>query len=116
MNLYTERPTWLDLAHQRLGAAVFAANGWDPAMTDGDVLAELLALNLSRSTAQRPHPARRDGEGDGKLTRPGRRSGQPPSASCGWFAEIGRVFARRNLVHHPGELDGVPGRSRAERK
>jgi hypothetical protein len=48
-NLYNERPTWLDLAHQRLDAAVFAAYGWDPAMTDDELLAELLALNLARS-------------------------------------------------------------------
>ena len=38
-NLYNERPTWLDLAHQKLDAAVFAAYGWDPAMSDDDLLA-----------------------------------------------------------------------------
>jgi len=28
--LYNERPTWLDLAHQRLAAAVAIAYGWPP--------------------------------------------------------------------------------------
>ena len=27
-NLYSQRPTWLDLAHKRLDEAVFAAYGW----------------------------------------------------------------------------------------
>jgi hypothetical protein len=49
-NLYNERPTWLDLAHQKLDAAVFAAYGWDPSMSDDDLLAALLALNLERAT------------------------------------------------------------------
>ena len=48
-NLYNERPTWLDLAHRRLDEAVFAAYGWDPAMSDDDLLAALLALNLQRA-------------------------------------------------------------------
>jgi hypothetical protein len=47
-NLYNERPTWLDLAHRALDAAVFAAYGWDPSMTDDAILAALLALNLAR--------------------------------------------------------------------
>jgi hypothetical protein len=51
-NLYNERPTWLELAHQKLDAAVFAAYGWDPAMTDDDRLAALLALNLQRAASQ----------------------------------------------------------------
>jgi hypothetical protein len=51
-NLYNERPTWLDLAHQKLDAAVFAAYGWDPAMTDAALLAALLALNLERAANQ----------------------------------------------------------------
>jgi hypothetical protein len=50
-NLYNERPTWLDLAHKKLDAAVFAAYGWDPAMTDEELLAALLALNLERAAA-----------------------------------------------------------------
>jgi len=51
-NLYNERPTWLDLAHQKLDAAVFAAYGWDPAVSDDDLLAALLARNLERAAAQ----------------------------------------------------------------
>jgi type II restriction/modification system DNA methylase subunit YeeA len=47
-NLYNERPAWLDLAHQKLDAAVFAAYGWDPSMPDADLLAALLALNHER--------------------------------------------------------------------
>ena len=48
-NLYNLRPTWLDLAHKKLDAAVFAAYGWDAAMSDEDILAKLLELNLQRS-------------------------------------------------------------------
>ena len=48
-NLYNQRPTWLDLAHKKLDAAVFAAYGWDPGMSDEDILAKLLALNLERA-------------------------------------------------------------------
>jgi hypothetical protein len=44
-NLYNERPTWLGLAHQRLDAAY----GWEPAISDDDLLAALLALNLAPS-------------------------------------------------------------------
>jgi hypothetical protein len=44
-NLYNDRPTWLDLAHQKLDTAVFAAYNWDPSITDDD----LLALNLERA-------------------------------------------------------------------
>ena len=47
-NLYNARPTWLDLAHRRLDAAVLAAYGW-PADLGGEALLErLLALNLAR--------------------------------------------------------------------
>jgi hypothetical protein len=49
-NLYNERPTWLDLAHKRLDEAVFAAYGWPTDLTDDDLLARLLALNLERSS------------------------------------------------------------------
>jgi type II restriction/modification system DNA methylase subunit YeeA len=50
--LYNERPTWLDLAHKKLDAAVFAAYGWDPSLSDEAILEKLLALNLERSAAQ----------------------------------------------------------------
>ena len=48
-NLYNERPTWLALAHRRLDEAVFAAYGWDPALSDEQLLERLLALNLERA-------------------------------------------------------------------
>jgi type II restriction/modification system DNA methylase subunit YeeA len=48
-NLYNQRPTWLQHAHRKLDTAVFAAYGWPPDLTDEDILARLLALNLERS-------------------------------------------------------------------
>ncbi len=48
-NLYNERPTWLDLAHRKLDEAVFAAYGWDPGLSDEEILEKLLALNLERA-------------------------------------------------------------------
>ena len=47
-NLYNERPTWLDLAHQRLDRAVFAAYGWPDHLGDEEVLTQLLALYLAK--------------------------------------------------------------------
>ncbi len=47
--LYNERPTWLDLAHKKLDAAVFAAYGWPASLTDDEILARLLELNLARA-------------------------------------------------------------------
>jgi hypothetical protein len=47
--LYNKKPAWLVDAHRVLDAAVFAAFGWDPAMSDEQILEQLLALNLSRS-------------------------------------------------------------------
>jgi len=44
--LYDERPTWLDLAHRTLDAAVFAAYGWPVDMADDQILERLLALNI----------------------------------------------------------------------
>jgi len=49
-SLYNQRPTWLALAHQKLDAAVFAAYGWDPSLSDDQLLESLLALNLERSS------------------------------------------------------------------
>ena len=49
-NLYNARPTWLDNAHRKLDAAVFAAYGWPVDLSDDDILARLLALNLARAT------------------------------------------------------------------
>jgi len=51
-NLYNERPTWLDLAHKRLDEAVFAAYGWDPGVSDEELLAKLLELNLERAKGE----------------------------------------------------------------
>ncbi|HLF29090.1 MAG TPA: DNA methyltransferase [Anaerolineae bacterium] len=49
--LYNERPTWLDLAHKRLDEAVFDAYGWPHDLSDEEILARLLALNLERAAA-----------------------------------------------------------------
>ena len=48
-NLYNARPTWLDNAHRKLDAAVFAAYGWPADLSDDEILARLLALNLARA-------------------------------------------------------------------
>jgi hypothetical protein len=48
-NLYNQRPQWLTLAHEKLDAAVFAAYGWPSTLTDDELLAKLLALNLERA-------------------------------------------------------------------
>jgi hypothetical protein len=48
-NLYNQRPTWLDLAHRKLDEAVFAAYGWEPDLSDEEILARLLDLNLKRA-------------------------------------------------------------------
>ncbi len=47
-NLYNERPTWLDLAHKKLDAAIAAAYGWPAELADEEILARLLKLNLER--------------------------------------------------------------------
>jgi len=51
-NLYNERPTWLDLAHRKLDEAVFADYGWEPTLSDDEILTRLLALNQERATTQ----------------------------------------------------------------
>jgi type II restriction/modification system DNA methylase subunit YeeA len=48
-NLYNAMPTWLKLAHETLDKAVFAAYGWPPDLSDEEILARLLALNLERA-------------------------------------------------------------------
>ncbi|MEZ5582619.1 MAG: hypothetical protein R3F37_07495 [Candidatus Competibacteraceae bacterium] len=48
-NLYNERPAWLANAHRDLDAVVAAAYGWQPDISDDEVLSGLLALNLERS-------------------------------------------------------------------
>ena len=52
INLYNQRPTWLDNAHKALDAAVAAAYGWEdynPLMSDDNILGRLLALYLERA-------------------------------------------------------------------
>ncbi len=55
-NLYNERPAWLDLAHRKLDRAVLDAYGWPHDLSDDDILARLLALNLERAAADRGAP------------------------------------------------------------
>jgi type II restriction/modification system DNA methylase subunit YeeA len=56
-NLYNQRPTWLDLAHKKLDRAVLDAYGWPHDLTDDEILARLLALNLERAAVQGASPA-----------------------------------------------------------
>jgi type II restriction/modification system DNA methylase subunit YeeA len=49
-NLYNENPTWLQLAHRKLDDAVLDAYGWPHDLSDDDLLARLLALNLERAS------------------------------------------------------------------
>lgn len=51
-NLYNENPTWLQNAHAELDEAVAKAYGWTDYtrdMSDDEILARLLALNLTRA-------------------------------------------------------------------
>jgi hypothetical protein len=51
-NLYNQRPAWLQMAHERLDRAVWAAYGWTdtPAdTTEDDLLTRLLELNRERA-------------------------------------------------------------------
>ncbi len=50
-SLYNARPTWLDLAHRKLDAAVATAYGWPADLADEQILERLLALNLERVRA-----------------------------------------------------------------
>ena len=50
-NLYNQNPTWLQNAHAALDAAVAAAYGWPPALSEQEILACLLALNLERAAS-----------------------------------------------------------------
>ena len=52
-NLYNQRPAWLDMAHQRLDAAVAAAYDWPADLSDDAVLEHLFALNQERAAAGR---------------------------------------------------------------
>jgi type II restriction/modification system DNA methylase subunit YeeA len=48
-NLYNQRPTWLDLAHEQLDDTVLDAYAWPRDLTDDQILERLLALNLDRA-------------------------------------------------------------------
>jgi hypothetical protein len=48
-NFYNARPTWLNLAHEKLDEAVSAAYGWKHDLSDEEILEKLLALNLERA-------------------------------------------------------------------
>ena len=52
-NLYNARPTWLDLAHRKLDAAVLDAYGWPRDLGDEAILERLLALNLRDGATDR---------------------------------------------------------------
>jgi hypothetical protein len=43
---------WLKLAHEKLDKAVFDAYGWPHDLSDEEILARLLALNLERAAVQ----------------------------------------------------------------
>jgi hypothetical protein len=51
-NLYNQRPAWLANAHRELDEAVFEAYDWKPSLSDEEVLAGLLELNLSAAARQ----------------------------------------------------------------
>jgi hypothetical protein len=64
-NLYNQRPAWLDHAHRTLDEAVFAAYGWPSNLPTQQILANLLALNHQRVSAQ-AQPSKRS-----KSSKPG---------------------------------------------
>ncbi len=49
-NLYNARPSWLAFAHDRLDKDMFSAYGWPEGIGDEEILKNLLALNLKRSS------------------------------------------------------------------
>jgi type II restriction/modification system DNA methylase subunit YeeA len=51
-NLYNKRPDWLTEAHRKLDHAVLDAYGWPHDISDEEILARLLALNLERAARQ----------------------------------------------------------------
>ena len=50
-NLYNARPTWLQMAHEKLDEAVMDAYGWPHDLAAPEILERLLALNLQRAGA-----------------------------------------------------------------
>jgi type II restriction/modification system DNA methylase subunit YeeA len=63
-NLYNTKPQWLVDAHAALDRAVAAAYGWPSDLTDDEILARLLALNLERAKTQAAPIAAVAAEGD----------------------------------------------------
>jgi type II restriction/modification system DNA methylase subunit YeeA len=55
-NLYNDMPAWLRDAHAALDDAVLDAYGWPVDISDNDVLARLLTLNLERAGGVSPTP------------------------------------------------------------
>jgi type II restriction/modification system DNA methylase subunit YeeA len=53
-NLYNKPPAWLTEAHRKLDEAVFAAYGWPVTLTDEEILARLLDLNLRQAAVENP--------------------------------------------------------------
>ena len=51
--LYNARPAWLAACHAKLDAAVAAAYGWEPELTDDQILEKLLALNHERAAGNK---------------------------------------------------------------
>ena len=51
-NLYNQRPEWLAIAHKKLDDAVLDAYGWKHDLSDEEILAGLLKLNLVRAKAE----------------------------------------------------------------
>jgi type II restriction/modification system DNA methylase subunit YeeA len=51
-NLYNEQPVWLNNAHRALDEAVAEAYGWKAEMSDDEMRAKLLTLNLERAGAE----------------------------------------------------------------
>ena len=56
-NLYNANPTWLRKAHTDLDRSVAAAYGWEPDLSDQDILANLLALNARRHAQEQAQAA-----------------------------------------------------------
>jgi len=77
-NLHNARAQWLTDAHKALDAAVAAAYGWPADLTDDEILALLLALNLEHAAAQGGSaPA---AEAHGEAEDDGATAAKPPRA------------------------------------
>jgi hypothetical protein len=66
-NLYNNSPEWLKTAHKKLDELVFAAYGWPASLSDDDLLARLLELNLSRADTIAPSEVEVGSEGPYKV-------------------------------------------------